>query len=91
MADRWVLKICICQVVLASLWSALLFRSIGSKVDEPTRYFFEDKLSIDNLVWRGYLMPRKPHKSNEIEAVLRELEALGWTVTYVRGADMRGA
>ena len=36
-------------------------------------------------------MPRRPHKSKEIEAVLRELEALGWTVTLRSGAVMLGA
>lgn len=30
-------------------------------------------------------MPRKPHKSNEIEEVLQELEALGWTVILRSG------
>lgn len=30
-------------------------------------------------------MSRKPHKSKEIEAVLRELESLGWTVTLRSG------
>ena len=30
-------------------------------------------------------MPRKTHKSKEIEAVLEELEALGWTIVEGRG------
>ena len=30
-------------------------------------------------------MPRKRHKSKEIEAVLEELEAIGWTIVEGRG------
>jgi len=37
------------------------------------------KLLIDNLPWRGLHLARERHPKKEVEEVLRELEALGWT------------